>query len=289
MHLTMILAALGLAWWLRSRCSYPPGSWNQRWQRALSLFLLPPLLLLMTAASVVYMGPEEEPMLWQWQGRFSYLLASGLLGLAGILLLKLALKSFRLWQHVRTCPQLNFMGGHSRVLENPIPFSALIGFWQPELLVTQGLLDTLDNAHLEAVFKHEQGHCYYRDTFWFFWLGCVRSYTAWLPNTEALWQELLLLRELRADRWAAQQVDPLLLAESLLVVVSTMPVQSDNCCVAFSCAAPRNGLQQRIEALLAEPEAIAQPSLWSWTWLLLAFLPLAAVPFHTCSHLSATH
>lgn len=84
-----------------------------------------------------------------------------------------------------------------------------------------------------------------------------------------LWQELLLLRELRADRWAAQQVDPLLLAESLLVVVSTMPVQ--------------------IEALLAEPELMREPSLWSWTWLLLAFLPLAAVPFHSCSHLSATH
>ncbi len=45
----------------------------------------------------------------------------------------------------------------------------------------------------------------------------------------------------------------------------------------------------QIEALLAEPELMREPSLWSWTWLLLAFLPLAAVPFHTCSHLSATH
>jgi Zn-dependent protease with chaperone function len=94
------------------------------------------------------------------------------------------------------------MGEHSRVLDNPIPFSALIGFWQPELIVSQGLLNTLDQDHLEAVFKHEQGHYYYRDTFWFFWLGWVRSISAWLPNTEALWQELLLLREMRADRWA---------------------------------------------------------------------------------------
>jgi hypothetical protein len=179
------------------------------------------------------------------------------------------------------------MGEHSRVLDNPIPFSALIGFWQPELIVSQGLLNTLDQDHLEAVFKHEQGHYYYRDTFWFFWLGWVRSISAWLPNTEALWQELLLLREMRADRWAAQQVDPLLLAESLLVVISTLPVQSDNCCAAFSCAAPYNRLEERIEALLAEPELISQPSLLSWTWLLLAFLPFAAVPFHACSHLGA--
>jgi hypothetical protein len=180
------------------------------------------------------------------------------------------------------------MGKNSRVLDNPILFSALIGFWQPELLVSQGLLNTLDSAHLQAVLKHEQGHYYYRDTFWFFWLGWVRSYTAWLPNTEALWQELLLLREMRADRWAAQQVDPLLLAEALLVVVSTLRV-SDNCCAAFSCAAPRSRLEERIEALLASELSYHQPSLWSWAWVLLAFLPLAAVPFHTCSHLSISH
>lgn len=286
MHLIMILAASGWAWWHRSRI-LPQGSWSQRWQRSISLFLLPPLLLTMTSLAVLYMGPEDA-MFWQWQGRFSYLLASGFCGFAVVSGLKLASQSWRSLQQVRTCPRLNFIG-NSRVLNNPIPFSALIGFWQPELLVSQGLLDTLDSAHLDAVFKHEQGHYYYRDTFWFFWLGWVRSYTAWLPHTEALWQELLLLREIRADRWAAQQVDPLLLAESLLVVVGTLPVHLDNCYAAFSCAAPRSRLQERIEALLADSELISQPSLWSWTWLLLAFLPLASVPFHNCSHLSATH
>jgi len=46
----------------------------------------------------------------------------------------------------------------------------------------------------------------------FFWLGWG-SITACLPNTEALWQRTLLLRKC-ADRWAAQQVDPLLLQNS---------------------------------------------------------------------------
>lgn len=286
MHLFMITAALAFTWWHRARWSYPQGSWSGRWQRSLSLFLLPPLLLLMTAASVIYMGPNE-PILGQWDGRFTYLLASCFYGFAGVSFVKLASQSWSSVQQVRSCPLLNFMGERSRVLDNPIPFSALIGFWQPELLVSQGLLNTLDQAHLEAVFKHEQGHYYYRDTFWFFLLGWVRSITAWLPNTEALWQELLLLREMRADSWAAQQVDPLLLAESLLVVVNSLPLHSDNCCAAFSCAAPYNRLEERIEALLAEPQLIPQPSLWSWNWLLLAFLPFAAVPFHACSHLGA--
>lgn len=288
MHLSMILAALALACCLRWGWSSPQGSWIERWQRALFLFLFPPLLLAMTALAVVYMGPQGQ-MDWQWLGPFTYLLASGFWGFAGFSILKLASASWRSCQQIRTCPRLNFRSRRGRLLDTPIPYSALIGFWQPELIVSQGLLNTLDSAHLEAVFTHEQGHYYYRDTFWFFWLGWVRSFTTWLPHTEALWQELLFLRELRADRWAAQQVDPLLLAESLLIVVSTLPVQSDNCCAAFSCAAPRRRLEERIEALLAPESTTQSPSLWSWIWLLLAFLPLAVVPFHTCSHLSTTY
>jgi len=285
----MILTALGLAGVWRYKYSfYSQSTWNQRWHQVLLLFLLPPLLMTMTAVSVLYMGADDKPMFWQWQGRFSYLVVSGLLGLAAISLLKLAYQSWQLRQRIRACPQITLLGKRSRVVNNPLPFSALVGFWQPELIVTEGLLGTLDREHLEAVFQHEQGHYYYRDTFWFFWLGWVRSYTGWLPRTEALWQELLLLREIRADYWAAQQVDPLLLAESLLKVVSTVAVPPDSCCAAFSCAAVRDRTSIRIDALLA-PEPLEQPTnLWSWSWLLLAFLPLVVVPFHTCSHLAST-
>lgn len=288
MHLLMILTALGLTWWLRTHgSSASQCSWDRRWQKVMSLFVLPPLLLTMTAISIVYMGAEEVPLLWQWQGRFSYLLATGFLGLAGILLLKQASQSWLLQRRIRNCPQYKLLGVSSRVLDNPVPYSALVGLWQPELIITQGLLRTLDNEHLESVFKHEQGHCYYADPFWFFWLGWVRSYTAWLPQTEALWQELLLLREMRADSWAAQQVDPLILAESLLQVASNFSVFADSCCTAFSCTVVRDRLQERIDALLAPDLDVHNSSLWSWNWL-LPILPLLVVPFHTCTHLS-TH
>jgi Zn-dependent protease with chaperone function len=99
-------------------------------------------------------------MFWQWQGRLSYLVVSGLLGLAAISLLRLAYQSWQLRQRIRTCPQITLLGKRSRVVDNPLPFSALVGFWQPELIVTKGLLSTLDREHLEAVFQHEQGHYY---------------------------------------------------------------------------------------------------------------------------------
>ncbi len=285
MHLIMILTALSLSWVLRLRY---PFYFQGRWNQVLLLFLLPPLLLTMTAVSVLYMGANDEPTFWQWQGKVSYLVVCGLLGLAAINLLRLAYQSWQSWQTVCRCPQITLLGKRSRVIANSLPFIALVGFWRPELIVTEGLLTTLDNEHLEAVFQHEQGHYYYRDTFWFFWLGWVRSYTAWLPYTEALWQELLLLREIRADGWAAQQVDPLLLAESLLQVVSKVSVPPNNCYAAFSCAAARDCTSIRIDALLAL-EPIEQPTnWWCWSWLILAFLPLVAVPFHSCSHLTTT-
>lgn len=281
MHLLMILVTLGLAWWLRARWFCPQGSWAQRWQRSLLLFLFPPLLLMMSALAVVCMGPQGQ-MVGLPAGWFSYLLALGFFGLAGILCLKLAREGWLSVRQTRTHLLQDLGGKPCRVIDTPVLFSALIGFWQPELVVSKGLLNTLADAQLDAVIAHEQAHYYYRDTFWFFWLGCVRSCTAWLPNTEALWQELLLLRELRADHWAAQQVDPLLLAESLLMVVSYPVMASESLCAAFSAFAQRNRLTERIEALLGESESPPQPrAKWSWIWLLLAFLPLATVPFHT--------
>lgn len=276
MHLAMIISALSLAWLLR--CSYgQTGNWFQRWQQALLCFLLPPLLLLMTALAVLCMGPQGE-MIGLHTEHFSYGLVLASLMTSILFGLKLAVEGWQCCQQVDTYPQINLLGKAARLLNSPMLYTAQIGFWQPSLVISQGLLQTLNAEQLKAVLTHEQAHYYYRDTFWFFWLGWLRRVTAWLPNTELLWQELLLLRELRADRWAAERVDALLLAESLLIVVRAPMIASDFA-AAFSCAAPPSRLQERIEALLDEPTP-TQANSWTWSWVLLALLPLVAVPFH---------
>jgi Zn-dependent protease with chaperone function len=279
MHLVMILGALALAWLLRCSYSQPPGNWTQRWQRSLILFLVPPLLLLMTAFAVLCMGPQGK-MIGLRADRFSYCLVLGSLSLVIGLWLKLVQEGRQSLQRIRSYPQIEIEETTARLLDSPVLFIAQIGFWQPELVISQGLLQALKTEHLEAVLTHEQAHYYYRDTFWFFWLGWVRRMTAWLPNTDLLWQELLVLRELRADRWAAERVDALLLAESLLMMVSTPMGASEGFCVAFSCPITRNRLQERIDALLGEPETPHPSNSWTWSWVILALLPLVAVPFH---------
>ncbi|GET40353.1 M56 family metallopeptidase [Microseira wollei] len=278
MHLIIILAALLLAWYLRLQWSDSAQNWAKRWQCALLCFALPPLLLIITAASILCMGPNGY-MADLDNGLFSYFLALGFAAWALVKCLQLAFRGYGGVQQIRASTQTNIGDKSARILDTSALFSAQIGFWQPELVVSQGLLQKLDMPHLEAVLAHEQGHYYYRDTFWFFWLGWLRSFTSWLPNTEALWEELLALRELRADRWAANRVDPLLLAESLLFVASDRVQMVEHFCAAFSQSVGRNRLQERIEALLT-PDASPGLNWWDWSWLLLAFVPLFAVPFH---------
>lgn len=277
MHLFMIITAVAVAYWLRSSGNIPQGNWHLRWQKTLFLFLFPPLLIFMTVTAVVCMGTQGK-MGGMYTNPFSYILALISLGFFNILGLKLVLGGWKAIKSARECPQVNLNGKQVRILQTGALFAGQIGFWQPELVVSEGLLETLSPIHLESVLAHEQGHYQYRDTFWFFWLGWMRSCTAWLPNTEPLWQELLVLRELRADSYAASQVDPLVLAESLLLVVSNNPITSDVCCAALGAG---DRLEQRIEALLTPPEPISERQLPSWRIFLLAFLPLITVVFHT--------
>ncbi|MFM7405659.1 MAG: M56 family metallopeptidase [Cuspidothrix sp.] len=277
MHLLMIVTALTIAFWLRYSDSIPQGSWLMRWERSLFLFLFPPLLIFMTATSVVCMGTQGK-MGGMYTNSFSYLLALIFLAYFNILGIKLVFSAWKTIKSARECPQVNLAGKPARLLPTQALFAGQMGFWQPELVVSQGLLRALSPDHLESVLAHEQGHYQYRDTFWFFWLGWVRVCTAWLPNTEPLWQELLVLRELRADSYAASQVDPLVLAESLLLVVSNNPITSDICCAALGAG---DRLEQRIEALLAPSIPTLEPQFQSWHIFLLAFLPLITVLFHT--------
>ena len=279
MHLTMILLALILSCSLRLSWPGSMGSYQQRWQSALLNFLVPPLLLVMTAVAVVWMGPAGD-MVAPWEGWLTCSLASSFLAIGLVWGLKLAIAGWRSVQQVKAYRLQEVSGYTSHILESPILFSAQVGFWHPALVVSQGLLDALDTSHLQAVLAHEQGHWHYRDTFWFFWLGWLRRVTGWLPNTDALWDELLLLREIRADQWAVQHVDQLVLAESLLQVVEAPLLHNEAVSAAFSCAAPASRLSERIDALLATSPPLPQPATLPWLWLMATCLPLFVIPFH---------
>ncbi|MCY7332509.1 MAG: M56 family metallopeptidase [Pseudanabaena sp. CAN_BIN31] len=283
-HFVMIFGSLFLAWGLRQNSGDAyPVSWQIRWQKALVCFVLPPLLVVMTAIAVLCMGAEGQ-MIGLQAGRLSYAIAL-------IFLIYSVFRSGQLawigWQSLQKIQNLvvdlqpaNLISEPVKLLNMPMLFAAQIGFWRSHLFVSQGLLDSLDADHLEAVLLHERAHAYYRDTFWFFWLGCLRQVMPWLPNTQALWEELLLLRELRADRWAAQYADGLLLAESLLAMVSSNMHPTPTFAAAFGATNTSDRLEERINFLLSEPEPLPQFSWRSLFWIGFSLLPLTVLPLH---------
>ncbi|MEB3343216.1 M48 family metalloprotease [Okeania sp.] len=280
MHLIIIFLALGLAYGLRYVDFLTSSKWLVRWQISLLLFISPPLLLIATAIAVICMGPQGK-MLGFSTGWVSYILAWIFCGWTAILGLALAYQGWQSVQKVNNYPQINIAGKSVFLLDNPILFSAQIGFWDSKLVVSKGILERLNSEQLDAVLNHEQGHYYYRDTFWFFWLGWLGKIVPFLPKTQVLWHELLTLREIRADQWAKKQVDGLLLAETLLLMVSDRFTEQNNFYAAYSCTTPPNRLTERIDAILAETDfSMEQKSYWFWSWILLNFLPLITMFFH---------
>ncbi|MGD1897947.1 MAG: M56 family metallopeptidase [Phormidesmis sp.] len=297
MHVNMIGIAIAVALLIRllsfqTQPATQPSlqNWQRRWAKALSVFVVPPLFLLMTAVAVIVMGRGGGH---EWGGQLSYQISVGFVAIAGLLWLHLSWQAFSaqrsICQHPVKTIQTAFGPVVSHVINVPEAFSAQVGCWQPALVISQGLMTHLDNEHLAAVLAHEEGHAHYQDTFWFFWLGGLRRLTCWLPGTTELWQELLLLREIRADRWAGQRVDTLVLAESLMSVVS-MPLKSSDrsseaVWAGFSCPAAPSRLSQRVDALLANDTAVPEPissRLIESHWVCMAWslTPLLTIPFH---------
>jgi Zn-dependent protease with chaperone function len=287
-HLFMLMGglagAIGLRWrWQRQS----QHSWETRWNAALVAFAVPPLLLLSTAIVLFWMGPSCHMAGVAVEGRagqFPHVLAGGylvlLLGGVGKLLIDAVRSASRLRQYATIALAAATPTTTARLLPAPMPFIAQIGLWRPQLVVSQGLLEQLDHAHLTAVLNHEAAHRHYGDTIWFGVWGLLRRSTSWLPQTATLWRELLLLRELRADRWAAQRVDPLLLAEALYTVVSTP--RSIALSVEFNETLVHDRLGERVDALLSTtpmPPESPSISLSGWLWG-LALLPLLTIVLH---------
>ncbi len=290
MHLQMIGLACAIAIGSRLLAQIKPAdaNWQIRWQSALTAFVVPPLFLLATAIAIVAMGTSSLP---RWEGGVSFTIAAGFVAAAATLWLQIIGLAIKTQRQMRQYPRRLICSAagrerstQGRVVETSAVFSAQVGLWASELVVSRGLLEHLDAEHLEAVLAHESGHAHYRDTFWFFWLGGLRRLTCWLPQSETLWQELLLLREVRADEWAARRVDSLVLAESLMSVITAPLLNTETICASFSCAAPRSRLAQRVDALLAGAPALVKMPRWSlaaqWGAIALSLSPLTTIPFH---------
>ena len=279
MHGSLLILALTSAILLRVLWrSQPTSSWNQRWIGTMFTFALPPSLLITSAIALLCMGPHGMGIS-TFEGWATYGTGIVFLIAAATIAYIQATQATQEIKQLHQYPSIDLSQTNARLLPIELPFIAQVGFWNPEIIVSQGILEALTTEQFDAVLAHEQAHAAYHDTFWFFSFGCLRRLTLWLPNSENLWQELLLLRELRADRIAAQTTDPLALAEALLTLVRSPMVQSD-WSATLNPQTLDDRFAERIDAILGATPLAPIPG-WKMSAIVVAgLLPLLIIPFH---------
>lgn len=279
MHLLLILASLLLAYGIRITSQVLEAKYQKKWGLSLFFFSFPPLILLMTCLVVIFMGYQGE--MWGIKtSKLPYYLAVSFSIYALLTLINNIFSHLKTWSILQKCKDKQIEGYNYKLLNSNFPYGAAIGFWQSELVLSQGLIDLLSKEHLMAVIAHENAHKIYKDPFIFFWLFYLKKLGFCLPNNEKLWENLVLLRELRADQMAAKTVDYLLIAESLLQVTSSVMNQKNPLNNELECAFSDNRLQIRIENLMDNNDDLIKNNYREIIWLLLLFIPWLFFPFH---------
>lgn len=292
MHSGLLLLTLSLA--LIGRwCSQglvqalPYDPWPRRWMVTLGVFCLPPLMLLVAAVTVLVMGHHGTMMgrgvspLGCWLGLA--ILAWGVTVAAEAVVR--ALYSQWRWRQYDLIELPD--GGQARCLETPLPVVAQVGLGRSSLIVSRGWLDQLTPSEQRATLAHEQAHADHHDPLGFLILGMVRRFSLWLPHTQSLWEDLLLLREIRADQAAARHSDPLLLAELLVKLSRQISLAcqepAPEAWVSFNPGSSPQRLELRVRALINPnpPSPPLTPGLSLVVWLTVATLPLATLGLHS--------
>ncbi|PSR19601.1 Zn-dependent protease with chaperone function [filamentous cyanobacterium CCP3] len=295
MHSSLIvctsLLAVGWRWqWRGGQGQVSDRSWQVRWESALGHFCLPPLMIVLVAGAVLAMGHHGTMMGWSVSPVGCWASLGVLFWFSGVLVYSLGRA---LWMHwrLRQYPTITLPQGESaRYVPTDVPMAAQVGLWRSSLLVSQGWLDQLTPSEQQAVLAHEQAHADFHDPLWFWGLGLLRRFAFWLPNTTALWEDLLLLRELRADQQAAASSDRLMLAELLVKLTHQMTLAMQplelgvgiDSCAGFNESQSLSHLEQRVNALLTSaPDVEPQtPRLERLLWL-ATVMPLATTWLHT--------
>jgi len=279
MHFIFIITALFIAYSIRLISQLKVINYQKKWGLSLFLFAFPPLLLFMTCITVLMMGYHGE--MWGIKAsKFSYYLAVSFLIFAIFSLIKISWDLYKLTHLVQKYPLQIINGKPIKILQTSFPYAAQVGFYSSQLVISTGLIQLLSQEHLEAVIAHESAHEMHKDPFFFFWLSYLERLTFWLPNNENLWNNLLLLRELRADYTAAKTVDYLLIAEALLKVTNAALKQRKKLIFDLECPFLNYRLQERIETLLDNSNFSPKLNLWQIMWLILVFIPWIFFPFH---------
>jgi BlaR1 peptidase M56 len=166
------------------------------------------------------------------------------------------------------------------VLPSPEPVCALLGLWEPTIVVSKGFLTAVTPEDLDVVIHHEHAHLARRDILWRTFAQATTIFV-WERQRRLLLQALELAAEQSCDEAAARHTgDRLSVAETILRVerlLSRLPSRLSPAAASFGGEA----VSQRVTALLASPATGGSAQRGAVAFALLVVSLLAAhQPIH---------
>jgi beta-lactamase regulating signal transducer with metallopeptidase domain len=104
------------------------------------------------------------------------------------------------------------------------PYIGIFGIFHPRILVSENLIDSLEEEELEAVILHEIGHLKFMDNLWGLILGAIKDLFFFFLPFKLLHSAYEEEKEYAVDKWVRDlQGDPLPLAYALIKVSRKVP------------------------------------------------------------------
>lgn len=140
--------------------------------------------------------------------------------------------------------------GRVRCIEGMVPIAFCAGAIRPEIVVSEGLAERLDDDQLDAVLLHERHHVREREPMIRVATEAAAQVLFFCPLARWWSRRRIELAELRADQAAVREVGPQPVAAALCALGAAMPSQA-----AFAGA-----VELRVAQLLGDPLPLERPT-----------------------------
>ncbi|MGG1599099.1 M56 family metallopeptidase [Paenibacillus naphthalenovorans] len=170
------------------------------------------------------------------------------------------LRVFHSKKHTKLTKQLNDKykkWGTEFIVVNDEKFIALtIGFFQPRIIVSTGVLSMFSNHEVEAILLHEWYHCRNRDPLKMFLLALILDGLGYIPTMKAMVRDFKTWKELLADRFAIKQMGTEYYLGNVLLKLSEVGKMQHSTAVAYFA---ENAINYRIMQVLEPKQRIHVP------------------------------
>ncbi len=132
------------------------------------------------------------------------------------------------------------------------PFALTVGFFQPTIYLSQGLVKKLSKEELKAVISHEYAHILRKDNLFIFLGLLLKNFLFFLPLSHFLYRFFTREKEYAADELAAEITGDRLTLAQAIIKVKRLSQERKSLPAYVASFYPRATTESRVRKILGE-------------------------------------